>query len=196
VKKVCYSKFIRLKWLRKVCQRDKKDQGRISLLKERKLDGDMLQEKQKTKRISFQAWKSKKFYRHLRSDKAYWYWMILIFASITAMIVLAIPENFFPFVYLRYFLGAIFVLYLPGYVFIKALSMEQEFNEVERLVLSIGISLALIPIIGLLLNYTPWGISLATLTLSILAITVTFATVAILRESIRLNETEGTTSFV
>jgi uncharacterized membrane protein len=43
-------------------------------------------------------------------------------------------------------------------------------------------SLALTPIVGLILNYTPWGITLTPITLSLLALTTVFATAAILRE--------------
>jgi uncharacterized membrane protein len=43
-------------------------------------------------------------------------------------------------------------------------------------------SLALTPIVGLILNYTPWGITLTPITLSLLALTVILATAAILRE--------------
>jgi len=43
-------------------------------------------------------------------------------------------------------------------------------------------SLALVPIAGLLLNYTPWGIRATPVTLSLLALTVAFATAALLRE--------------
>jgi uncharacterized membrane protein len=47
-------------------------------------------------------------------------------------------------------------------------------------------SLALVPITGLLLNYTPWGIRLLPITLSLLALTLTLtltlATAALVRE--------------
>jgi len=44
------------------------------------------------------------------------------------------------------------------------------------------------PITGLLLNYTPWGIRLTPVTLSLLALTITLATVALIREQqIKLN---------
>ncbi|MCC6050225.1 MAG: DUF1616 domain-containing protein, partial [Thermofilum sp.] len=35
-----------------------------------------------------------------------------------------------------------------------------ELSPLERLALSIGLSLALVPLVGLLLNYTPFGIRL------------------------------------
>jgi uncharacterized membrane protein len=53
------------------------------------------------------------------------------------------------------------VLFFPGYVFITALFPEKkELDNLERLALSLGLSIAIVPLIGLLLNYTPWGIRL------------------------------------
>ena len=98
------------------------------------------------------------------------------------LLVFTIPENAFPLVYARYILGSIFVLWLPGYALIKALFPEKELENIERIALSIGMSIALVPIIGLLLNYTPWGIRLTPITISLLALTLTFATAAIIRE--------------
>jgi len=69
-----------------------------------------------------------------------------------------------------------------GHSFMKALFSEKELDSIERVALSIGMSLALVPIVGLLLNYTPWGIRLTPITVSLLAITVTFATAALIRE--------------
>ncbi|MEM0471710.1 MAG: DUF1616 domain-containing protein [Sulfolobales archaeon] len=73
----------------------------------------------------------------------------------------------------RYVLGAIYVLFLPGYSTIEALYPdENSLKPLERLALSIGLSLAIVPLIGLILNYTPWGIRLWSVTLT-LAIYVT-----------------------
>ena len=55
-------------------------------------------------------------------------------------------------------------------------------ETIERLALSIGMSLVLVPIVGLILNYTPWGIRLTPITLSLLALTIVFATAALFRE--------------
>jgi uncharacterized membrane protein len=71
-------------------------------------------------------------------------------------VVFTVPEDAYPIVYLRYILGSIFILWLPGYTFIKALFPEKELDSIERIALSIGMSIALVPIIGLLLNYTPF----------------------------------------
>jgi len=79
-------------------------------------------------------------------------------------------------------LGSIFVLFLPGYSLIKALFPTRELDNIERTALSVGMSLALVPITGLLLNYTPWGIRTIPVTLSLTALTIAFATAALIRE--------------
>jgi len=119
---------------------------------------------------------------YLLSTRAYWYWAIIILAIATTTLVFTIPENAYPIVYARYVLGSIFVLLLPGYALIKVLFPTKELDNIERTALSIGMSLALVPITGLLLNYTPWGIRTTPITLSLLALTTTLATAAIIRE--------------
>jgi uncharacterized membrane protein len=59
---------------------------------------------------------------------------------------------------------------------------SEELDNIERAALSIGMSLALVPITGLLLNYTPWGIRTTPITLSLLPLTTAFAVAAIIRE--------------
>lgn len=62
---------------------------------------------------------------------------------------------------LRVVLGLPFVLFLPGYALIAALyPRRDDLDGVERLALSLGLSLAVVPLIGLVLNFTPWGIRL------------------------------------
>lgn|GEM_PF-381428 len=62
---------------------------------------------------------------------------------------------------MRHVLGAILVLFLPGYSLIEALyPAEEDLSPLERLALSIGLSLAIVPLAGLLLNYSPWGVRL------------------------------------
>lgn len=62
---------------------------------------------------------------------------------------------------LRVALGLPFVLFFPGYTLIAALFPGREdLDGIERVALSFGLSIAVVPLIGLLLNYTPWGIRL------------------------------------
>jgi uncharacterized membrane protein len=119
-----------------------------------------------------------------------WYWTTIALAIATTIAVFTIPEDVYPIVYARSILGAIFVLWLPGYTFIKALfpvhvptkTSTESLDPIERIALSLGMSIALVPTIGLLLNYTPWGIRLTPIVLSLLALTLIFATTAIARE--------------
>ena len=133
---------------------------------------------------------SLKLATYLRTSQALWYWATIAIATITVAIVFTVQEGFYPWIYLRNVLGIIFVLCLPGYTFIKALfpthvpikTSTENLDNIERIALSLGMSLALVPIIGLLLNYTPWGIRLTPIVLSLLALTLVFATAAIIRE--------------
>ncbi|MGD9130329.1 MAG: DUF1616 domain-containing protein [Candidatus Bathyarchaeota archaeon] len=118
---------------------------------------------------------------YLKTPEATWYWITIFLATTTALIIFIIPENS-PLIYLRQVLGAIFVVFLPGYSLIKALFPEKNLDTIERIVLSLGMSLALVPVTGLMLNYTPWGIRTIPITLSLLTLTIIFATVAIIRE--------------
>ncbi len=130
---------------------------------------------------------SRNFASFLRTSNAYWYWIIIVLTSAAATIFFAIPENTYPWVYLRYILGTVFVLWLPGYALTKTLYMDvsgsgKNLDSIERLGLSIGSSLAITSIIGLLLNYTPWGIRLTPIVLSLSALTLILATTTIIRE--------------
>ena len=96
----------------------------------------------------------------LRMDYSLWYWTVVLFVVVTlvSIALTSITPWIKP---LRYVFGTIYVLFIPGYVLIEALyPREKDLKPLERMALSIGLSLAIIPLIGLLLNYTPWGIRL------------------------------------
>jgi uncharacterized membrane protein len=132
---------------------------------------------------------------YISSEEAQWFWATILIAVVTATTVFTVtadsylPLVYLPLVYLRYVLGLVFILFLPGYTFIKALfpmevpvkTSSESADAIERIALSFGMSLALVPIVGLLLNYTPWGIRPTPITLSLLASTVAFALAALLR---------------
>jgi uncharacterized membrane protein/LysM repeat protein len=62
---------------------------------------------------------------------------------------------------IRIVLGLPFVLLLPGYVLVAALYPRKgDLDSIERAALSFGLSIAIVPLIGLALNYSPWGIRL------------------------------------
>jgi hypothetical protein len=130
------------------------------------------------------------FGTYIFSFESAWYWIIIAIALLTTLTVFTIPQDWFPFAYVRNVLGVIFVFLLPGYALVRAIfqkkvpikTTSESFDNIERLILSIAMSLALTPIIGLILYYTPLGIGLTPVTLSLLALTVLFATAAMARE--------------
>lgn len=133
---------------------------------------------------------STSFGTYFFSFESAWYWTIIAVALVTTLTVFTIPQDSFPLAYVRNVLGVIFALFLPGYAFVKAIfqkkvpikTTSESFDNIERLVLSIAMSIALTPMVGLILYYTPIGIGLTPITLSLLALTTLFATAAMARE--------------
>lgn len=75
--------------------------------------------------------------------------------------------------YLRVVLGLPFLLFFPGYTLIGALFPKKDnLGGIERLVLSFGLSIVVVPLIGLGLNYTPWGLRLASILISLIVFIV------------------------
>ena len=116
------------------------------------------------------------------SGWASWFWVVFGLASAASVMVFVVPEDAFPLVYARYVFGSVFVLFLPGYSLIKALFGSKELDNIERFALSIGLSLALVPLAGLLLNYTPWGIRTTPVTFCLFALTLVSASAAVVRD--------------
>ncbi len=74
------------------------------------------------------------------------------------------------------------VLFVPGYCLIAALFPRKgDLDGIERVALSFGLSIAVVPLIGLGLNYTPWGIRLSPVVISLGFFTVAMAAVAYFR---------------
>ncbi|MCX6656167.1 MAG: DUF1616 domain-containing protein [Candidatus Bathyarchaeota archaeon] len=111
-----------------------------------------------------------------------WFWVLAGFMALVTYSVFLMPQVY-PFVYLRYLVGAVFVLYVPGYVLIQALYPKAaELERLERFGLGVGLSLALVPLVGLVLNYTPWGIRLEPVFASLILLTLALGLYAVYRK--------------
>lgn len=110
----------------------------------------------------------------------YWDLITIILLSLFLDLLIALyPDSL-----LRKALGLAFVLFFPGYVFITALFPEKkELDNLERLALSFGLSIAIVPLIGLGLNYTPWGIRLIPILVSLTVFNLIFGAAAIYRRA-------------
>lgn len=135
-------------------------------------------------------------------------WLRGLPADLAAVVVLTLLTNaavVLPVVRaspLRVVLGLPFVLFLPGYAFVAALFPEAGespvaadetdvddgpaaadaeragIDGIERVALSFGLSIAIVPLIGLALNFTPWGIRLSPILASVSLFTLGATAVA------------------
>jgi len=114
-------------------------------------------------------------------DRNLWFYATVFTALVTVLVVYTVPTDL-PLVAVRWVFGAVFVLFIPGYVTVEALFPKgRELDGIERFALSVGLSLALVPLIGLLLNYTPWGIRLNPIVISLVAFTLLVSGVGVAR---------------
>jgi uncharacterized membrane protein len=76
----------------------------------------------------------------------------------------------------RILMGLPLVLFLPGYALIAILfPRKDDLDGIERIALSFGLSIAITPLLGLALNYTPFGIRLVPILTILLVFTVSLA---------------------
>ena len=116
------------------------------------------------------------------SVEGLWYWVSITIIAASIIAVTLISGG--PLIYLRYGLGALMILFMPGYALVESLYPRgDELSPLERLALSIGLSLAIVPLIGLVLNYTPWGIRFIPIVISTNVVTVALLTTALIRKA-------------
>lgn len=85
---------------------------------------------------------------------------------------------------IRTMLGLPMVLFLPGYALVAALfPAKDDLDGIERLALSFGLSIAVVPLIGLGLNYTSWGIRLIPILVLLSVFTLLMCAVAVYRRA-------------
>ena len=117
-----------------------------------------------------------------------WLWSTLGVTALALIAVTTIPD-LFPLNVVRWLLGSIFVLYLPGYTLLQFLFPKgSEIDALERFALIIGVSLAIVPLIGLVLNFTPWGIRFSPITASLAAFTIMAAISAATRKYLTIRK--------
>jgi len=79
------------------------------------------------------------------------------------------------------------ILFLPGYCLIAALfPNNRDMDLIERIALSFGLSIAIVPLIGLGLNFTPFGIRLDPIMISLTVFSLVMILVAHYRRALLL----------
>ena len=156
----------------------------IGLLKEKYIEAEILEavkrlEDEEKIELNYNVPVHYGFIQYLRNAD-YNLWLYLVFsASLATSATIYLIPTIYPLVIARWVLGSLFILFLPGYTLIEALFPKRgDLDTIERLALSIGLSLAITPLIGLLLNYTPWGIRLNPIIISLTIFTLSTAILA------------------
>ena len=104
--------------------------------------------------------------------------IIDILTGLLVLTILVIPSSF-----LRIVLGLPFLMFFPGYVLVTALfTRVGEIDRIEKIALSFGVSIAVTALIGLGLNYTPWGIRLEPTLFAISVFILILSWIAMLRQ--------------
>ena len=107
---------------------------------------------------------------------------IIIAYTILTVIFIVVPplSN----TWIRTVLGLPMVLFFPGYALIAALfPKKDDLDGIERIALSFGLSIAVVPLLGLGLNYTPWGIRLIPILVTLVIFTLIMCAITIYRRS-------------
>lgn len=98
---------------------------------------------------------------------------------------------------IRSALGLIMILFVPGYSLIAALFPgKKDIDGIERAALSFGLSIAVSPLIGLGLNYTPWGIRLDPIVVCLTIFTIICTLIANKRRHELIDEERFSIDFV
>lgn len=125
---------------------------------------------------------------YAKTPKANWYWVVLS-VGFLAILLLSIPTELISLIYLRGAVGLLLVFLLPGYSITRLLfpvqssaSSANGVDRVQRVALSVGLSIALVSIVGLFLRYTPWGSDYQA-AISLWILTAVISTVALAKES-------------
>lgn len=102
--------------------------------------------------------------------------LILVYLCITVVFLTIPPLDK---TVIRTILGIPLVLFIPGYVLIAALfPNKNDLDGIERIALSFGLSIAIVPLIGLGLNFTPWGIRFGPIITSLILFTLSLLIIA------------------
>ncbi len=112
---------------------------------------------------------------------------------IAVWMLLAVLSIYVPFInetFIRVIFTVPVILFIPGYVLIAALFPEKtSIDGIERFALSVGLSIAVVPLIGLVLNYTPFGIRLNPIVISLVLFTLIMMIITLYRRA-RLSDEE------
>jgi hypothetical protein len=125
------------------------------------------------------------FLAHAQWSLDFWFVTAFVFLALFAIHLLPVE---YPIVLGRWILGTVFVAYVPGHSLVQVLFPgADELDRVERLVYSLGLSVVLVMVVAILLNWSPYGIRLEPMTISLAAFTMVLAVTGAYRQYLTLH---------
>ncbi len=122
------------------------------------------------------------FFEYLRKiDNTAWFYLIVLGITLTVIFTLILPSSLITDT-IRFIVGLFFIIFFPGYAILETLfPRRSDLQFMERLVLSVGLSIALVPAIGFILNYS-FGIFPTTTVISLSIVTLALSFLALVRK--------------
>ncbi len=104
------------------------------------------------------------------------FWLVVI-SSVSVLAVIYFAPQTDPWHAARIVIGGSFLLFIPGYSVTELLYSRRELEWIIKIVLSIGLSLAIAALIGTVLATTPIGISLESASASLVLFSIVVVTI-------------------
>jgi len=114
-------------------------------------------------------------------ERNWWFFLSIILCASAALTVYIVPADS-PFLIIRWVLGLLFVIFLPGFVAVQALYPTGQPRGIDRLALSVGVSLVLDIFAGLVINFASWGLTLVPILCVLTALTICLALLGLARQ--------------
>ncbi len=121
-----------------------------------------------------------RFVDYLLSPTSFWFWELLV-ATISSISLIFASSSLS--LYLRYIFGSLLVLFLPGYALVGFIYYKRDdLDYFTRTTVSFAMSLAITTLVGLALNFSPFGITLYPVALSLAVVTIGLLLLTALRK--------------
>jgi hypothetical protein len=110
------------------------------------------------------------------------FWFLLAITLVTLLSVYYLPSSV-PWSYVRWLYGILFLGFAPGLGLVRLLfGPRRELDGADTVALSIGLSLAVSSLVGILLNFLPGGISLDSIVLAMATLVIFLASTSAARD--------------
>ena len=116
------------------------------------------------------------------------FWIAIIATAAVLAATFALPQDGL-WIAAKRIAGAVFLFAVPGYVLSNVLVARNRLSTIERIAVSVGLSLAVVSLLGMVLAYGVAGVKLEPVMASVTAFVVALAFMAAHRDFVRRRQT-------